>query len=120
MHADRRARQVGSAARDLSFRKRCDNAVLDESMTYGLVYDAPAGARNCLYPITGGLHRRLIFCIPSGLRLQHNIPLLTGTSARRKLNSNSAVIIRIRILAFASGKNSSSNHTTKLEKVLTR
>src|SRR5439155_21152561 len=34
MHADCRARQVGSAARDLLFRKRCDSAGLDELMTY--------------------------------------------------------------------------------------
>jgi hypothetical protein len=36
-------------------------------MTYRLIYHAPAGARNSLYLIIGGLHHRLISTIPPGL-----------------------------------------------------
>jgi hypothetical protein len=39
-------------ARDSSFRRQCDNAGSDESMTYRLIYHAAAGARNSLYLIT--------------------------------------------------------------------
>jgi hypothetical protein len=49
-------------------------------MAYRLIYHAPAGARNSLYLITGGLHHRLISTIPPGLE---STPSKSGPSVNR-------------------------------------